>query len=105
LTNALILKSTEAFTLLAVYVQSKTGATLASIPVDRGMKTTGYRIRISHEDILKVKQSENVGGLRNGARGQLMYRIEKPERSYDCTLPFTTEDVMVNNTIFTKLLG
>jgi hypothetical protein len=105
LTNSLVLKSSEAFTLLSVSVQSKTGATLANVPIDGGQRTTGYRIPISHENILKVKQNENLGGLQNGAMGQLMYRVERPDRTYEFTVPFTTEDVMVNNTICIKLLG
>lgn len=105
LTNCLLLKSSDSFTLLGVYVQSGTGATLANIPIVEGQKTTGYRVPISHESLLKVKQAQNLGGLQNGATGQLLYRVEKVDRTYEFTVPFTTEDVMVNNTIVIKLHG
>jgi hypothetical protein len=103
--NELILKSHLPFTLLSVSVQTKEGATLAELPVEKGQVTTGYRVHINHAAMLKVKQIERVGGLEDGAKGRIAYRVERANQIYEHFLPFVTEDVLVNSTVHIKLLG
>jgi len=105
LTNSLILKSHEQFTLLGVSVKAQQGATLTEVRIDRGQTSTGFRVPISHQDILKVKESAHLGALQNGATGRLIYRIDKSGEQYEFKLPFVTEDVMVGDTVWIKLLG
>jgi hypothetical protein len=52
-----------------------------------------------------VKQIEKVGGLENGAKGRIAYRVERANQIYEHFLPFVTEDVLVNSTVHIKLLG
>jgi hypothetical protein len=105
LTNFLVLKAAEPFTLIDVQIQGKGAATLASVAIDKNQKSTGFRIPVAHTDIIKVKQSHNLGGLQNGATGQLAYRVERFDRVYSFLLSFTTEDVSINSTLFIKLIG
>jgi hypothetical protein len=103
--NDLILKSHLPFTLLNAYVQTKDGATLAELPTQKGLTSTGFRVPIHHAAMLKVKQMEGLGGLENGAKGRIAYRVERGGQIYENALPFITEDVVVNNTVYIKLLG
>jgi hypothetical protein len=105
LLNHFVLKSEQEFSLLNVFVQTKDGATLAALPITKGISSTGFRVPIEHATLLKVKQSANLGGLRNGARGQFAYKVRRGEQMSEFLLPFTTEDLMVNSTIYIKLIG
>jgi hypothetical protein len=103
--NELILKSHLPFTLLSVSVQTKEGVTLAELPIEKGEVITGYRVHVNHAAMLKVKQMEKVGGLEDGAKGRIAYRVERAGQIYEHFLPFVTEDVIVNSTVHIKLLG
>ena len=103
--NSLVLKSHDEFTLLGASLQTKEGATVTTIPTGAGQKSTGFRVHVGHEQILKIKASCSLGALQNGATGLIAYRVSKGGEAYDLQVPFTTEDVVVNNTVFIKLLG
>jgi hypothetical protein len=103
--NELILSSHLPFTLLEANVQTKEGARLASLPIDKGQTSTGFRVKVTHDSLLKVKQMNGLGALENDAQGRVSYKVEHGGQIIEGFLPFVTEDKSVNNAIYIHALG
>jgi hypothetical protein len=98
LRNELILKDSKLFELISVELLSPSGAKLADIRIDSEQLSTGFRVHISHAEILKLTN-------RGHKSGSIRYNVRRGDNPYTGTIPFEAELACVANTYWTRLVG
>jgi len=98
LKNELVLRDAKLFELVSVALLSPEGARLAEIQADAGSISTGFRVHITHADILKLWN-------RHYHSGSIQYSVRRGDAPYTGNIPFVAEEAMIKNTIWIRLIG